>query len=142
MKNIKTIVSSLLIVAFINGANGQNTNKEEDFFDINSIAYIEEEVDFDLGFDTSEYLPEDFDPYSHYVNLNTISYLEDVYVFINSEKKLPKHFNAYANPTDFRHVSYIDPMDEVKFELETVEHLPADFNPYSRVSSMNYDSLY
>jgi hypothetical protein len=140
MKNIKTIVSSLLIVAFINGANAQNANREEDFFDINSIAYIEE-VDFDLGFDTSEYLPEDFDPYSHYVNLNTISYLEDVYVFIDSEKKLPKQFNAYANPSDFRYVSYIDPMDEIKFELETAEHLPADFNPYSRVSPINYDTL-
>lgn len=141
MKNIKTIVSSLLIVAFINGASAQNANREVDFFDINSIAYIEED-DFDLGFDTSEYLPEDFDPYSLYVNLNTIYYMEDVHVFIDSEKKLPKHFNAYANPSDFRNVSYIDPMDDIKLEIETVEHLPADFDPYSRVSSINYNSLY
>ena len=57
MKKLKTIVSSLLIVVTINGLNAQNPNGGDDKFDINSIVYIEEELDYDLGFDTSDYLP-------------------------------------------------------------------------------------
>ena len=132
MKNLKTIVSSLLIVVSINGLNAQNPNGGNDKFDINSIVYIEEEMDYDLGFKTSDYLPEDFDPYNHYLDLNSISYLEDVYVYIDFEKNLPKDFNVYANPKDFRNVSYIDPTDEAQLELDTEEYLPAGFNPYSR----------
>ncbi|MBT8293309.1 MAG: hypothetical protein HKP39_08615 [Eudoraea sp.] len=142
MKNLKTIVSSFLIVVSINGLNAQNPNGGNDKFDINSIVYIEEEMDYDLGFNTSDYLPEDFDPYNHYLDLNSISYLEDVYVYIDFEKNLPRDFDVYSNPTDFRNVSYIDPMDDIQLELETAEHLPADFNPYSRTSSVNYNSLF
>lgn len=142
MKKLKTIVSSLLIVVTINGLNAQNPNGGDDKFDINSIVYIEEELDYDLGFNTSDYLPEDFDPYNHYMDLNAISFVEDIYVYIDSEKTLPRDFDVYANPTDFRNVSYIDPMDDMQLELETAEYLPADFNPYSRTLSINYNSLY
>ncbi|UCD60039.1 MAG: hypothetical protein JSV59_09085 [Flavobacteriaceae bacterium] len=142
MKKLKTIVSSLLIVVTINGLNAQNPNGGDDKFDINSIVYIEEELDYDLGFNTSDYLPEDFDPYNHYMDLNAISFVEDIYVYIDSEKTLPRDFDVYANPTDFRNVSYIDPMDDMQLEFETAEYLPADFNPYSRNLSINYNSLY
>lgn len=142
MKKLKTIVSSLLIVVTINGLKAQNPNGGDDKFDINSIVYIEEELDNDLGFNTSDYLPEDFDPYNHYMDLNAISYVEDIYVYIDSEKTLPRDFDVYANPTDFRNVSYIDPMDDMQLELETAEYLPADFNPHSRNLSINYNSLY
>lgn len=141
MKKLKIIVSSFLIAVSINGLNAQNPNEGDDKFDINSIVYIEEELDYDLGFNTSDYLPEDFDPYNHYLDLNSISYVEDVYVYIDSEKNLPRDFNVYANPTDFRNVSYVDPTDKVHLELDTEEYLPADFNPYSRISSENYNSL-
>jgi hypothetical protein len=67
--------------------------------------------------------------------------VEDVYVYIDSEKNLPRDFNVYANPTDFRNVSYVDPTDKVHLELDTEEYLPADFNPYSRIASENYLSL-
>ena len=141
MKNLKTIVSSLLIVVSINGLNAQNPNGGNDKFDINSIVYIEEEMDYDLGFKTSDYLPEDFDPYNHYLDLNAISYVEDIYVYIDSEKNLPRDFNVYGNPTDFRNVSYIDPMDDIQLELETADYLPADFNPYSRTSESDNISI-
>ena len=141
MKYLKTIVSSFLIVATINGINAQNPNGDEKHFDISSIEYIEEE-DFDLGFNTSEYLPEDFDPYQYYFDLNSISYVEDVYVYIDFEKNLPRHFDVFANPSDFRNVSYIDPMDEIQLKLETEEYLPSDFNPYVRTSSINNNPLF
>jgi hypothetical protein len=130
-----------LIAVAINGINAQNPKGDENHIDFSSIEYIEEE-DYDLGFNSSEYLPEDFDPYKYYLDLNSISYVEDVYVYIDSEKKLPRNFDVFANPADFRDVSYIDPKDEVNLELDTAAYLPADFNPYSRTSSNNYNSLY
>ncbi|WP_019668786.1 hypothetical protein [Eudoraea adriatica] len=140
MKNLKTIVSSFMIAVAINGLNAQDPNCDENQFDFSSIEYIEEE-NFDLGFNTSEYLPEDFDPYNHYLDLNAISYVEDIYVYIDSEKNLPRDFNVYGNPTDFRNVSYIDPMDDIQLELETADYLPADFNPYSRTSESDNISI-
>lgn len=140
MNNLKTIVSSFLIVVSINGINAQNLDGDENHFDFSSIEYIEEE-DFDLGFNTSEYLPEDFDPYKYYFDLNSISFVEDVYVYIDSEKNLPEDFDVYANPSDFRDVSYIDPKDEIQLEIDTDEYLPADFNPYERNSSTDYITL-
>jgi len=140
MKNLKTIVSSFMIAVAINGLNAQDTNCDENQFDLSSIEYIEEE-NFDLGFNTSEYLPEDFDPYTYYMNLDSIAYVEEVAVNINSEKNLPKDFNVYANPKNFRNISYIDPTDETRLELDTEEYLPADFNPYSRTSETDNISI-
>lgn len=140
MKNLKTIVSSFMIAVAINGLNAQEPNCDENQFDLSSIEYIEEE-NFDLGFNTSEYLPADFDPYTYYMNLDSISYVEEVAVNINSEKNLPKDFNVYANPTDFRNVSYIDPMDDIQLELDTEAYLPADFNPYLRTSETDNISI-
>lgn len=130
MKNLKTIVSAFLVAVAINGVNAQNPDCGENQFDLSSIEYIEEE-NFDLGFNTSEYLPEDFDPYTYYFNMDSISYVEDIYVLIDSEKNLPKDFDVYGNPSDFRDVSYIDPNDEIQLEIETEEYLPADFDPYA-----------
>ena len=141
MNKLKTIISSFVIAATINGINAQNPNGDENHFDFSSIEYIEEE-DFDLGFNTSEYLPEDFDPYKYYFDLNSISYVEDVYVYIDNEKNLPRNFDVFANPSDFRNVSYIDPMDEIQLKLETEEYLPSDFNPYVRTSSINNNPLF
>jgi len=141
MKKLKIIISSFLIVASINGINAQNPNDDNNHFDVSSIVYIEDE-DFDLGFNTSEYLPEDFDPYKYYFDLNSISYVEDVYVYIDNEKNLPRHFDVFANPSDFRNVSYIDPMDEIQLEFETEQYLPVDFNPYARTLSINNNSLF
>ncbi|WP_297796955.1 hypothetical protein [uncultured Eudoraea sp.] len=140
MKNLKTIVSSFLVAVAITGLNAQNPNCDENQFDLNSIEYIEEE-NFDLGFNTSEYLPEDFDPYSYYVNLDSIAYVEVLEVDIETEKNLPANFDVYANPSDFRDVSYIDPNDEIQLEIETEEYLPADFDPYATEVSIDNNTL-
>ena len=39
---------------------------------LNEIEYVEEEPEVDLGFDTSDYLPKDFNPYASYFDLNSI----------------------------------------------------------------------
>lgn len=140
MKNLKTIVSAFLVAVAINGVNAQNPNSDENQFDLSSIEYIEEE-NFDLGFNTSEYLPEGFDPYSYYVNLDSIAFIEVCDVNIETEKNLPANFDVFANPSDFRDVSYIDPNDEIQLEIESEEYLPADFDPYAIEVSLDNNTL-
>ncbi len=55
----------------------QNDREKNDENVINSTTYIKEDVDFDLGFDTADYLPEDFDPYEIYVDLDAVCFLEE-----------------------------------------------------------------
>ena len=114
---------------------------------IRNLQYMELEDPFELGFDTADYLPEDFDPNEIYVDLE-----EFVLVPVTEEEpvviqpgSLPEDFDPYAAPKDVMQVSYLDPADqEAALEpgLEVEDHLPEDFDPYeteSRVYAQTVD---
>ena len=64
-------------------------------FDLDEIEFVEDEAEIDLGFDTSEYLPEGFNPYENYFDLNSIIFLEeDVEFNLDTESYLPSDFDA------------------------------------------------
>lgn len=104
--------------------------------EIANLNYMELEDPFDLGFDTTAYLPEDFNPDEAWVNLGDFVYipLDEEPVVVNQEL-LPKSFDAYAPPKDILSVSYIDP-DESEEPLEPSvdlqEYLPSEFDPFER----------
>ncbi|TDQ33414.1 hypothetical protein [Zeaxanthinibacter enoshimensis] len=68
--------------------------------DLSEINFIEEENEIDLGFDTREYLPENFDPYSAPVDPMSVSYIEDEESDLDPEIDtslfLPTGFDPYA----------------------------------------------
>jgi len=102
--------------------------------DIASIAYAEEE-EIELGFDTAAYLPENFDPTTVYVNLNTIAYLEDTEeepLGINTKAYLPASFDPYAAPANFMDISYIAEKEEISLGFDTNSLLPEGFDAYER----------
>jgi len=68
--NKKNIILALVTGFTFLHSTSAMVNHEEFEFDINSIVYIEDEVKIDLGFDTADYLPENFDPYKSYFDLN------------------------------------------------------------------------
>lgn len=82
--------------------------------DLSSIEYIEEEDDIDLGFNTSDYLPEDFDPYTFNIDLRTINYAKEEALDFDPATNLPLNFNPYAYPGNFMDISYMDPSEDVK----------------------------
>ncbi|NER11730.1 hypothetical protein SAMN06265375_10521 [Muriicola jejuensis] len=109
--------------------------------DIASIPFEEMEESIALGFDTGDYLPENFDPYKTYVDLSAIPYLEEreEEILIGSLKVfLPEGFNPYASPSDFMDISY---MEEEKIDLgfDTRDWLPEGFDAYSR--DLDLDSI-
>lgn len=128
-----SIIFSLLLC---NGIFAFNRDKDIVELDVNNLDYIEieEESEIDLGFDTADYLPEDFDPYAFYFDLNSIEYMEndEIGMLLDLKEYLPSNFNAYANPTDVRSINYIDVNDGVVLGFDTKQYLPKDFDPYVR----------
>lgn len=131
--NKKTFILSLATGLFLaNAAFANGTEEKGKPFDISTIEYIEDEVTLDLGFDTAEYLPEGFDPYKMYVDLNAIQFVEEEVAIQNIEANLPEGFDAYAAPTDVQSINFIDENDDLEINFNTKEHLPEGFNAYSK----------
>ena len=100
---------------------------------MDEIIYIEEE-EVDLGFDTAEYLPENFDPYKQYVDLDAIEFIEEEesldFGFETSEY-LPENFNPYASPVEVMNIDYIEEgEDEFDLGFDTAQYLPEGFDPH------------
>lgn len=132
--NRKIFKAAMLLGLIIaNGVFAADPKTENDKLIISSVTYIEDDADFDLGFETADYLPKDFNPYEVYVDLESIVFIEDdVAISLNSKKHLPKGFNAYAYPTDVEGFNYIDENDEIVLGFDTKNHLPEGFDPYMR----------
>ncbi len=133
MRNKNLKLSIAMGIALVNGAFASTSNKDKEFFDINTIEYIEEEVEIDLGFDAADYLPEGFDPYKIYVDLNAITYIEDDELpMLDLSKHLPEGFDAYAYPTDVQSINYIDDNDTFDVGFDTKKYLPEGFNAFQK----------
>ena len=149
-------MNNLLLIcglALLSGAPAQqNVEENEDFneasvvlnddcesdsdFDLNEIIYIEHEPEIDLGFDTADYLPENFDPYKLYVDFDAIEYVVDdneIVLGFNTKDYLPMDFNPYADPSGIDGINYIEEETELDLGFDTAEYLPEDFDPYFRV---------
>jgi len=126
---ILTIATGVLLA---NGVFASNLTTERDDRVINSITYIEDDTDFELGFDTADYLPEGFDPYEIYVNLDAVIFIEDEVTEddVKTKRHLPANFNAYAYPTDVAAFNYIDQNDAIELDFDTQAHLPEGFDAF------------
>jgi len=130
--NKKTILLGFTAgLLFVNGMLANDPTTEKEKFDINSIVYIEDEIEIDLGFDTADYLPEDFDAYQVYFDLNSVDYIEDDYTLEwDTQAYLPKEFNAYAYPSDVQSINYIDEADRIVLDFNAKLYLPEGFDAY------------
>lgn len=134
--NKKTIILGFTAgLLFVNGmfANHPKTDKEN--LDINTIEYIEDDMDFDLGFDTADYLPEDFDANQFYFNINSVDYIEQELVLeLDTQQYLPEGFNAYAYPSDVQSINYIDEKDSFEFRINPEELLKNKYKSSTELS--------
>ena len=103
--------------------------------DLEEIIFIEEEIPVELGFDTEDYLPEDFNPYEQYVDLNAIDFIEEEEdawdLGFDASVYLPDNFNPYAIPSDAMSIDYIEEgEDDFDLGFDTKAYLPEGFDPY------------
>ncbi|MBD0777349.1 hypothetical protein HPE56_06060 [Maribacter sp. ANRC-HE7] len=134
--NKKVILLSFTTgLLFVSGIFANDSKRDEDNLDISSIVYIEDDMEVELGFDTSDYLPEGFNAHEFYFDFAGVSYLEDdVIIDLDTKQYLPKGFDAYAYPSDVQSINYIDVVEDAPIELgfDTSDYLPSGFNAFSK----------
>ncbi len=105
---------------------------------LNEIEFIEED-DIDLGFDTKDYLPTDFNPYEVYFDLNSIIYIEtetEVDLGFDTSKYLPEDFDPYTNTVNVSSINYVEE-EELDLGFDAEDYLPEGFNPYEAYFDVN-----
>ncbi|MBT8236578.1 MAG: hypothetical protein KJO04_10330 [Bacteroidia bacterium] len=133
-REILTGILGLATTALAFGMQTGNSPIHTPHIEGDSIAYIEEEIPVDLGFDTATYLPEGFDAYDLPENIMDISYIEEearVELDFDLNKYLPKAFNPYKEYFDLNSIQYIEDEEVIEFDFDIQDYLPADFTPVS-----------
>ncbi|PTM11534.1 MAG: hypothetical protein DA407_01450 [Bacteroidetes bacterium] len=104
---------------------------------INDFEVIELEEEVELGFDTSQHLPKNFNALKgkNDIDWNTIEVIEleeEVELGFDTSKHLPKNFNALKgkNDLDWSTIKLIEIEEEIEINFDVKTHLPANFNPY------------
>ncbi|WP_422858120.1 hypothetical protein ACOKFD_11820 [Flagellimonas sp. S174] len=99
--------------------------------DINEIDYVTEDT-IELGFNTSDYLPENFDPYTAYLDIDSVVFVEDEPEFIadfNTQTFLPQNFDSYTDIVSVDSINYVEE-EESDLGFDTSKYLPYGFSPH------------
>ncbi|MEO1012102.1 MAG: hypothetical protein AAFX53_12395 [Bacteroidota bacterium] len=124
----KATLSIAMGLLAANGVLAHGPGKE---FDVNSVIYIEDEAEINLGFDTADYLPEGFDPHKVYFDLGSVTYIEEELPEVPGlSAYLPADFDAYAYPSSVDGFNYLDANDEIILDFDTADYLPENFNAF------------
>ncbi|WP_350287860.1 hypothetical protein [uncultured Croceitalea sp.] len=98
MKYRKYIVIAFVAALFLPllSAKAEKKVTNEDL-DIRNITFTEQELEAELDFNTSDYLPEGFDAYKDEVSVKSLQFVEDEIEELGFDTKeyLPKGFNPY-----------------------------------------------
>ncbi|WP_297707897.1 hypothetical protein [uncultured Eudoraea sp.] len=104
---------------FINKVNKLLAQVENEILSIEDIVLIETDEKIDLGFDTAEYLPVGFDPYTGMeFDLDEINFIEtdgEIDLGFDTAEYLPKGFNPYKG---MEHENLIDQEAQIGFHLD------------------------
>ncbi|AWX44444.1 hypothetical protein HME9304_01445 [Flagellimonas maritima] len=106
---------------------------------ISEIQFIEEEPVVILGFNPEDYLPEDFNPYKIYFDLNSVVYIEDenaLQLDFDSAYNLPEGFDAYSEDVSIRSINYVED-EALELGFDTKDYLPENFSPHKVYFNLN-----
>ncbi len=98
MKYQKYFALAFIAALFLPLLSAKSAEVTTSELNIQSLTYIEGEENTELGFDTSMYLPDNFDPYSDTFSVSSLNYIEDdeVELDFDSTAYIPEDFNPYA----------------------------------------------
>lgn len=138
MKKISTLLSVLFLgatfVSFTGYPQGRATSIDPS---LENLGLIEIEVEIDLGFDTSVYLPEGFNPYAgmhkSYDYLNLVEVEEEIELGFNTKEYLPENFNPYKGMIfAVEDIVVIELEEEFILDFNPKKYLPNSFNALSK----------
>ncbi|WP_136465795.1 hypothetical protein [Flagellimonas onchidii] len=97
--NFRNYTAAILVgAAVFTSANAKESEVPKEEFDINNIVFVEEDLNWELGFDTAQYLPENFDPYGGEFSLKAINFIDegdDIEIGFDTSGYLPEGFDPY-----------------------------------------------
>lgn len=142
-ENLGSEQQQLEQVVFNNIENASST-----ILDVSAIEVIEIEEEVDLGFDTANYLPKNFNALQgkHDLDWRTIEVIEiDEEVELGDEtvKYLPKDFNALKgkHDLDWSTIELVEIEEEMEFGFETSNYLPKDFNALKGKDDIDWNTI-
>ena len=99
MKYRKYIVVIFIAAMFLPLLSAKAEKITEENFNIRSVVFIEQESEINFDFDTSQYLPEGFNPYEDNFSVESLNYMEDdsIDLGFDTTDYLPENFNPYGN---------------------------------------------
>jgi len=119
-------------ILFAKVKDSNNVNVE-----VSDVKVIELEEEIELGFDTTYYLPQDFNALEGMYDLdwnsiNLIEVEEEVELGFDTTKYLPQNFSALKgkDDVDWNTVKLIEIEEEVGIDFDTNTYLPNNFNPF------------
>jgi len=124
--------------------------KEPVVLNSTEIEFIEEVNQVELGFDTSKYLPKEFDPYADTLDINSVNFIEEEEIDLGFDTKdyLPEGFNSYETYFDIKAIEFIEDTEDIDVGFDTSKYLPKGFDPYAdpidleSINFINIDELY
>ena len=112
-------------------------NNVSDEIDWNKIEILDIEEEVILGFNTKDYLPENFNPLKGKFDLNwnkieLVELEEEVALDFDTKDYLPENFNPLKGKfdLDWNKIELVELEEEVILNFDTKEYLPKDFNAY------------
>lgn len=104
------------------------------------VEYLEMEETADLGFDTAQYLPDDFDPFATPTDVAGINFMEEEEAGLDPDfdtsSYLPEGFDPYGVYIDLDDIVYIEEED-LELGFDTAKYLPVGFDPYCGSAVLN-----
>ena len=128
-KEILTGILGLVVTALAFGNQSGNSLMNTPTIDLDSIVYIEEEKPVVLGFETAQYLPEEFNAYSSPVNFMDISFIEEdpeIVLAFDKGHYLPKAFDPYKEYFDLNSIPFLEEEECFEIDFELYETEPVD----------------
>jgi len=138
MKKASTLLSLLFLGATLVSFKGYPQCQTEcDNIKINDIDLIEIEEEPELGFDTAQYLPEDFNPFlgmqTVHDDLGLIEVEENIDLGFNTKEYLPKGFNPYKGMIfDVADIVVIEDEEEFILDFNAKDYLPNGFKELAK----------
>jgi len=134
----KEVKSNSYVSTYGNYENDPYLILDTDFCLFEDVAYIEEDEEIVLDFDTANYLPIGFNAYEGMdFDLNEIEYVEietGIELGFDTKDYLPIGFNPYAEPKlNVADIVYIEIDEEFELGFDTKQYLPEGFNAYAEV---------
>ena len=108
-----------------------NDQADEAAVILSEIEFIEEE-DLELGFNTKDYLPDNFDPHKFYFDVNSVDFVEEeqeLSLGFETSAYLPNGFDPYTDSLTISSINFIEEED-IDLGFDTKDYLPEGFSPY------------